>query len=80
MVSQCANPQCRAPFLYFRDGKLVVRRYRTQTIAREHVELFWFCGRCANQATLEAVFGSVSNLITGPLVAGLKRTPKIATS
>ncbi|HET7871161.1 MAG TPA: hypothetical protein VFL42_01540 [Terriglobales bacterium] len=41
MVSECANPVCRTPFLYFRGGRLFA-------VPREHhdVECFWLCPDC----------------------------------
>lgn len=44
MVSQCANPDCGAPFLYLRRGRrrgLPARQWR--------VEYFWRCGNCAGK-------------------------------
>jgi hypothetical protein len=56
MVSHCANPECRAPFVYFREGKLIAVTDRFQ---HEHVEFFWFCGRCAQHVALQAATGSI---------------------
>lgn len=49
MVSQCANPGCQAPFLYFREGRLfaVPRRNSAST------EYFWLCGACAQEVELK---------------------------
>jgi len=51
VVSQCVNPACRAPFIYFRDGRLfaVPRRHSSSTI-----QYFWLCGICA--ASMDLVF------------------------
>ena len=65
MVSQCANPECGAPFLYFRQGKLIALRHRGETVRVGRVELFWLCRECANHITLEV-----------KLQGGLKLIPK----
>jgi len=54
MVSHCANPECRAPFVYFREGRLIAI---TGRIHHEHVEFFWLCGRCAKHMALPAADG-----------------------
>lgn len=43
MVAQCANPKCRAQFLYLREGKLFALRRELHA----SVEFFWLCGNCA---------------------------------
>jgi hypothetical protein len=45
MVAQCANPECRAQFLYLRAGKLFALRRGGAHSSR--VEFFWLCGNCA---------------------------------
>ncbi len=49
MVSECANPGCRAPFIYFRGGRLfaIPRRDSSST-----VQCFWLCGNCAEDLDL----------------------------
>ncbi len=49
MVSECANPQCATPFLYFNRGSLLVlkARRRCEGQAGNNVEWFWLCERCA---------------------------------
>ena len=49
MVSECANPGCRTPFLYFREGRLfaVPRKNSAST------EYFWLCGSCAEEVELQ---------------------------
>jgi hypothetical protein len=49
LVAECANPVCRAPFLYFRGGRLFA-------IPREEehgVECFWLCPDCYRELDLE---------------------------
>lgn len=64
LVSECANPGCRAPFLYFREGRLfaVPRKNSAST------EYFWLCGSCAEEVELE--FGDLDdhNHEHGPMV------------
>ena len=66
MLSQCANSQCKKPFLRLRDGKLFL--VETERLARKgesvsppfvrarrqqrHVEHYWLCDQCAEQYTL----------------------------
>jgi hypothetical protein len=50
VVSQCANPGCKAPFLYLRDGKIfAVPRRNTPS----KIEYFWLCGNCSSEMELE---------------------------
>jgi hypothetical protein len=50
VVSQCANPDCGAPFLYLRGGRVFA-------VARgeKHadVEYFWLCPSCYSAMDLE---------------------------
>ncbi len=59
MLSKCANPTCKNPFHYLRDGKL----YQMETGVggpqlvggkkpQHKVEYFWLCSNCAPQMTL----------------------------
>jgi hypothetical protein len=58
MLSKCANPECLAPFIYLRDGRL----YQIDTAAgpqlvtkskpAHRIEYFWLCGQCASSMTL----------------------------
>jgi hypothetical protein len=57
VVSHCANPDCGAPFLYLRDGKLfAVPRPNSKSA----IEYFWLCGACSTQLELE--FGQQDQL------------------
>lgn len=47
MVSCCANPECRARFLYLRAGKLFV--WRRDDGCSSRTEFFWLCGECAHR-------------------------------
>ena len=70
MLSKCANPQCRAAFLYLHQGKL----FRIETEAGSHqdpaadsgarkpvrrLEYFWLCDDCASQMTLARKNGEI---------------------
>ncbi len=61
MVTRCANPECRAPFLYLSGGRLFHFERRSsgtsRSSSRQEVERFWLCSRCALTLTLDA--GSV---------------------
>src|SRR5215469_7670830 len=66
MLSQCANQECRKPFLKLRDGKLFL--VETDRVAKPResiappfvrargqqrlVEHFWLCDQCATVWTL----------------------------
>ena len=52
MVSQCANPDCRAPFVYLRKGRLAVVHH--DRVPNRHFEYFWLCGKCAARLRFEA--------------------------
>lgn len=51
MVEQCANPKCRAKFLYLREGKLYALR---QGHHESRVEFFWLCASCAGSSRPES--------------------------
>lgn len=78
MLSKCANPNCSAPFLYLRSGKL----FRWDGIEMTHhdskapaasvakktarkVEFFWLCGNCAPHMTV--VFHEGHGITVRPL-------------
>ena len=50
MVSQCANPGCGAPFLYFRDGRLFAAPRKNSPAG---IEYFWLCAHCAQDVDLK---------------------------
>ena len=66
MLSQCANPQCRKPFLRLGEGKLFLVETGRVTMPGEsavppfvrarrlqrRVEHYWLCDACATQWTL----------------------------
>jgi hypothetical protein len=54
MVSRCANPDCGAPFLYLRQGKLFVMPRPGFSARHSRVEYFWLCGNCAGNLTIES--------------------------
>jgi len=62
MVSECANPTCRAPFLYLRDGKLIATRSQTAD-ERSRVEYFWLCASCASQLNMVPAIDGKINLV-----------------
>ena len=66
MVSRCLNPACGAPFLYFRDGRLIALRRRTKPPTADRVEFFWLCGKCADHLKVEMKTKGGINLIPNP--------------
>src|SRR5205809_7869087 len=71
MLSKCANPQCRAAFLYLHQGKL----FRIETEASSHqdpaadsgarkpvrrLEYFWLCDDCPSQLSLDRKRGPLA--------------------
>lgn len=65
MVSQCANPDCGTPFLYFRDGKLFTVR-RIGPLKQERVEFFWLCGECTAHLKMEIKLNGAMSLVPRP--------------
>jgi hypothetical protein len=71
MVSQCANPGCHEPFVYFRSGKLFAVPRRVGRVARATIECFWLCQRCAESMALEfRLSGDHPKLVVHHKVAG----------
>jgi hypothetical protein len=57
MISQCANPECGAPFVYLREGQVLALR---SNLHSAQVEFYWLCGECSARLRLETtVEGSV---------------------
>jgi hypothetical protein len=60
MISECANPQCRAEFDY-RQGEFFRFHKELQDDGRpantHSVQHFWLCGRCAGMYRLEYAQG-----------------------
>jgi hypothetical protein len=58
MVSKCANPNCKTPFRYFREGKLfhieaAKLAVNTNDKKPSHkFENFWLCAECASTLTV----------------------------
>ena len=79
MVSQCANPDCRAPLRHLRDGRLFQFEVRTVGLRdvesagqsaqkvppRREVSHFWLCGQCSRAMTL--TFDNVKGVVVIPL-------------
>ena len=79
MLSKCANPQCRASFLYLHQGKL----FRIETGVSSHqggvdpgarkpsrrLEYFWLCDDCSIQMTLARKDGAVVTVPNLPVRA-----------
>jgi hypothetical protein len=54
MVARCANPECGAPFLYLRDGKLFAMPRPSASVRATRVEYFWLCGNCAGKLRVDS--------------------------
>ena len=81
MVHKCANPECVAPFLYLREGKLFEvethyrdrfsgERYGRPVKGKGHVERFWLCDHCAARSALR--FDRERGLVLESMLTGRK--------
>jgi len=52
MVSNCANPKCRASFKYFGSGQLFIAKNDTAPAAYSRPELQWLCDNCVDDFSL----------------------------
>ncbi len=68
MLTKCANPKCTTPFNYFNQGRLFEFDYDPETdscLDGRHGprksshwrQLFWLCGACSQELTLECQVG-----------------------
>ena len=64
MVSECANPRCHEPFIYYRHGKLFSVPRRTATATRTTIENFWLCQSCAESMAIEVRHGGNPSLVS----------------
>jgi hypothetical protein len=62
MVSQCANPKCRAPFLYLHEGKLVAISHPAELPEESRVELYWLCAECCKRMNPDGATNLVPRL------------------
>jgi hypothetical protein len=62
MVSYCANPQCRAPFVYLRDGRVFAAMRQDPSLGST-VEYFWLCGNCVENLNLQFGNDGVANIV-----------------
>ena len=88
MLSQCANPDCRAPLRYLRDGRLFQFEVRTVGLRGSNsegqsqqkvpptreVSHFWLCGQCSLAMTL--TFDNVRGVIVIPLQSANESAPR----
>jgi hypothetical protein len=54
MVAKCANPDCGAPFLYLRQGRLFAVPRPRASVRATRFEYFWLCGNCAGRMTIDS--------------------------
>jgi hypothetical protein len=52
MISRCANPECCAPFLYLRDGRLFAVHHAHEGEVPT-IEYFWLCSQCSTFLKME---------------------------
>ena len=64
MVSECANPRCREPFIYYRHGKLFSVLRGTAASTRATTEHFWLCQSCAESMAIEVRHGGNPSLVS----------------
>jgi hypothetical protein len=64
MVSECANPSCRKPFIYYRHGKLFSVPRAIASTTRTTIEHFWLCQSCAESMTIEVRQGANPSLVS----------------
>jgi hypothetical protein len=70
MVSECANPNCRAPFRFLYGGRIFRFDFPLEEAPEHHqdilwdangtprrTELFWLCEECAGKYTLVRASG-----------------------
>lgn len=71
MVSECANPRCREPFIYYRHGKLFSVPRGTAAATGATIEHFWLCQSCAESMAIEVRHGG------NPLLVSRQRSGNI---
>ena len=64
MVSECANPRCHEPFIYYRQGKLFSVPRRSTTAKQAAIENFWLCQSCAESMAIEVRHGGNPSLVS----------------
>jgi len=64
MVSECANPRCHEPFIYYRQGKLFSVPRRNTTAKRATIENFWLCQSCAESMAIEVRHSGNPSLVS----------------
>ncbi len=56
MVSHCANPNCKKPLHYLREGKVFLfsrkNSSKDSSDSLQLMEHYWLCGECARRWTL----------------------------
>jgi hypothetical protein len=62
MVTKCANPDCGAPFLYLRHGRLFAIPRPGASLRAANIEYFWLCGNCAGRLTIDSRRGAGMHL------------------
>ena len=73
MVSHCANPSCRKPLFYLREGKIYVFDLPDPNLPASidgdrvrRLEHFWLCGPCSETFALEHLTGKGIRVVPKP--------------
>lgn len=60
MVNQCANPKCRKPLHYLREGRIFLfdlpdpkAAFPTPGGRANRLQHFWLCGQCSETMVME---------------------------
>lgn len=63
MVGQCANPRCRKPLHYLRDGRIfifdVVDSATEGGRRTHHLDHYWLCGNCSRTMMIRQEGGGI---------------------
>lgn len=67
MVSKCANPNCRTPFRYLREGALFLfdtsyssgPRGKDMNNGPHRLENYWLCAGCCSRLTVRMIRGKI---------------------
>lgn len=70
MVSECANPRCHEPFIYYRQGRLFTIPRRSHSVTRATIEHFWLCERCSESMVFQIRSGEDPLLVSRHGISG----------
>ena len=73
MVSQCANPRCQKPFIYYRLGKLFSVPRSTVSSTHATIEHSWLCETCVQSMAIEVRHGGNPLLVARSSVRNMSQ-------